>query len=289
VIRERGDSQYASAQPWQPGALSFADMAIDGVLLGPRCGLIVWNDKTEQVDPLKEVSLDAPVEPSEHPFHATFDAQDYIIYFANYPNVRVKADWKGVTDLSSYEGYTSLAEGTRYEGIGSKLDRDANGHLVFSWKKATAPLSSSQIDELAEAGKIDRKDAPIQLVDAKTDKPIKYHNGSVYWNDYRKRWVMIAGESRGTSVLGEIWYAEAKSPVGPWAKAVKIITHNKMDLYNPTQHPFFDQKDGQIIYLEGTYTNSFSGNPCQTPRYEYNQMMYRLDLSDPRLAPAHVE
>ena len=24
----------------------------------------------------------------------------------------------------------------------------------------------------------------------------------------------------------------------------------------------------------------FSGNPDQTPRYEYNQIMYRLDLSD---------
>ena len=252
-------------------------------------GLIVWNDKTEQFDPIKEVPLDAPLAPTEHPFHATLDGQDYIMYSENYPNVRVKADWKSVTDLSSYEGYTPLAEGARYEGIDSKLDRDATGHVVFSWKKGTTPLSSSQIDELAEAGKIDRNDAPFQLVDANTDKPIQYHNGSVYWNDYRKRWVMIAAEVKGTSVLGEIWYAEAKSPLGPWAKAVKIISHNKMDMYNPTQHPFFDQKGGQIIYLEGTYTNSFSGNPYQTPRYEYNQMMYRLDLSDPRLTPAHVE
>ena len=29
-----------------------------------------------------------------------------------------------------------------------------------------------------------------------------------------------------------------------------------------------------------------SGNPTPTPRYEYNQLMYRLDLSDPRLKPA---
>ena len=56
-----------------------------------------------------------------------------------------------------------------------------------------------------------------------------------------------------------------------------------MDFYNPKQHPFYDQEGGRIIYFEGTYTNSFSGNPVQTPRYEYNQIMYRLDLSDPRL------
>ena len=51
----------------------------------------------------------------------------------------------------------------------------------------------------------------------------------------------------------------------------------------------FDQEGGRIIYFEGTYTNSFSGNPFKTPRYDYNQMMYRLDLADPRLAlPAPI-
>jgi len=40
---------------------------------------------------------------------------------------------------------------------------------------------------------------------------------------------------------------------------------------------------GRVIYLEGSYVNTFSGNPHPTPYYEYNQIMYRLDLSDPRL------
>jgi hypothetical protein len=38
-----------------------------------------------------------------------------------------------------------------------------------------------------------------------------------------------------------------------------------------------------VIYFEGTYTQTFSGNPEATPRYDYNQIMYRLDLDDPRL------
>ena len=60
--------------------------------------------------------------------------------------------------------------------------------------------------------------------------------------------------------------------------------HARQDgLLQPTQHPFFDQDGGRVIYFEGTYTNTFSGNPMPTPRYEYNQIMYRLDLSDPRL------
>ena len=38
------------------------------------------------------------------------------------------------------------------------------------------------------------------------------------------------------------------------------------------------------MYFEGTYAETFSGAPSKTPRYDYNQVMYRLDLSDPRLA-----
>ena len=35
-----------------------------------------------------------------------------------------------------------------------------------------------------------------------------------------------------------------------------------------------------MIYLEGSYVNTFSGNPHPTPYYEYNQIMYRLPLSE---------
>ena len=92
----------------------------------------------------------------------------------------------------------------------------------------------------------------------------------------------------GATMLGEVWYSEADRPEGPWVNARKIITHaNKPgdahDFYNPTQHPFFDQEGGRVVYLEGSYVNTFSGNPHPTPYYEYNQIMYRLDLSDPRL------
>ena len=104
--------------------------------------------------------------------------------------------------------------------------------------------------------------------------------------------MMSASVVLGATVLGEVWYAEADAPEGPWTRACKIITHaNKKDdahdFYNPTQHPFFDQDGGRVIYLEGSYVNTFSGNPNQTPYYEYNQIMYRLDLSDPRLTVTH--
>ena len=47
--------------------------------------------------------------------------------------------------------------------------------------------------------------------------------------------------------------------------------------------------DGKTIFVEGTYTSDFSGNPFKTPRYDYNQMLYRIDLDDPRLKLAHAK
>jgi hypothetical protein len=38
-----------------------------------------------------------------------------------------------------------------------------------------------------------------------------------------------------------------------------------------------------VIYFEGTYNELISGAKQATPRYDYNQIMYRLDLDDPRL------
>jgi hypothetical protein len=66
-----------------------------------------------------------------------------------------------------------------------------------------------------------------------------------------------------------------------------VITHaNKPgdahDFYNSVHHPFFDWDEGRVIYFEGSYVNTISGNPHPTARYEYNQIRYRLDLSDPR-------
>jgi hypothetical protein len=198
-------------------------------------------------------------------------------------------------DLSRYEAYTPLKQGARYDKSNPALDRDAGGKLVFAWKKNTAPVTPVQTKELIDAKLVKREEVPFRVENADGGKAIQLHGGSVYFNDYRKKWIMIGLEIFGASMLGEIYCAEAEKPEGPWIEARKIVTHDRvtaaglgqrhegMDFYNPKQHPFFDQEGGRIIYFEGTYTNMFAGNPVQTPRYEYNQVMYRLDLSDPRL------
>ena len=61
------------------------------------------------------------------------------------------------------------------------------------------------------------------------------------------------------------------------------MTHDRYSFYNPMQHPYWAEDNGRVIYFEGTYTMTFSGNRNPTPRYDYNQILYRLDLSSPHL------
>jgi hypothetical protein len=253
-------------------------------------GFVVYNDEKESFEKLSEVAIDPPIFPTGYPFRVKDNqGAEYIYFTAPYPSVRVRAGRRLYLDLASYEGYTCLKPGSRY---GRKdllqLDRDAGGKLVWGWKKDTPPLNPKDQEDLIAGGKMEREESPFRLQDADGGKPILLSNCSCFWNDYRKKYVMIASEVQGATVLGEVWYSESDRPEGPWISARKIITHaNKKgdahDFYNPTQHPFFDREGGRVIYLEGSYVNTFSGNPHPTPYYEYNQIMYRLDLSDPRL------
>ncbi|MBX6314351.1 MAG: hypothetical protein IRY99_15775 [Isosphaeraceae bacterium] len=253
-------------------------------------GFVVYNDEKDEFEKLKNVPLDPPLHPTGYPFRVEQDdGAGYVYFTAPYPALRVKADWNSYLDPTSYEGFTCLKPGTRHGGQNEvQLDRDAEGKLVWGWKQGTPPLGPKEQQELIAAGKMKRDESPFRLQDADSGKPILLNNSSCFWNDYRKKYVMIASEMQGATGLGEVWYSEADRPEGPWVHARKIITHaNKPgdahDFYNPTQHPFFDRDGGRVIYLEGSYVNTFSGNPHPTPYYEYNQIMYRLDLSDPRL------
>ncbi len=75
----------------------------------------------------------------------------------------------------------------------------------------------------------------------------------------------------------------ADAPADPWGKAVKILIHDNSTFYNPRLHPEFTTADSTSLIFEGTYTITFADHPTPTPRYEYNQILYRLDLDDKRL------
>ncbi len=118
-------------------------------------------------------------------------------------------------------------------------------------------------------------------------KKVVPHSGSVGWHSGRKKWVAIFTEKFGKpSAFGEVWYAESSSPLGPWGTAVKVLSHNNYTFYNPRVHVVLTPDGSPILLFEGTYTAEFANKPNPTPRYNYNQILYRLDLDDPALAPA---
>ncbi len=131
---------------------------------------------------------------------------------------------------------------------------------------------------------------PTSVTSASDGTAVKLHSGSMAWNPWRKRWVIVFMQGFGKpSVFGELWYAEANAPTGPWGKAVKILSHANYTFYNPRLHPEFTPPESPVLIFEGTYTSEFADRPPPTPRYNYNQMLYRLDLNDPALKPAQAD
>jgi len=248
-----------------------------------RRGIAIWNDETNQFDHVSDFEPDVPLFPGGHPFlHRDGDAE--FLYFAtSAPLVRVKATAESYQDLGQYEAYTCLKTGT---SIGKpEIDRDDAGRVRYAWKRNTSAVGISEQAKLVKDGLLKPEEGLLQLRDVATGTPIVAHNNScAAWNEHRRKWTNILLQAFGTSLLGEIWYAEADSPLGPWVYATKIVTHDKYSFYNPKQHPMLSRPDSQFLYFEGTYTHTFSGAEHRTPRYDYNQMMYRLDLGDPRLA-----
>lgn len=253
-------------------------------------GLVIFNETTELFEPFVRFKLNSPLFPDGHSFRAMVDGQEYLYFsFSTQYSLRVIADLEHVTDLSAYEGYTCLTAGSRYDTTHLKIDREPDGRLIYGWKTNTEPLNAKKEQFLQKKGELKAGETWFNLHDIQTGNPIISHSGSVFWNEFRKKWVMILQQVWGTSHLGEVWYVEGDTPTGPWIYARKIVTHDNYTFYNVGQHPLFDQQNGRLIYFEGTYTNSFSGNPKQTPRYDYNQIMYRLDLSNSLLyLPAPV-
>ena len=194
---------------------------------------------------------------------------DYFYFAFPFCHTRVKATVRDVTTPTSYEA----------------LRFDPNAH-EWKWQKDADPTTQEDEAMLLRNGSMKMEQARFQLTDVGNlgGNPVKAHHSSVAWNDYRKKFISIISENGGgPSFLGEVWYAEANSPAGPWHKAVKIATHPHYSFYNPVHHAFLNRDGGRTIYFEGTYTMTFSGNDIATQRYEYNELMYRLDLTDPRM------
>ena len=241
-------------------------------------GLVLFDDERQEFKKWVEFDFNKTWPcPHGHPIRVKEGEKEYFYFTSPFPTVRVQADLAHLRDQSQYQAFTCLQQNTRYQGKNSKLDME-QGRLHYSWKTDTDPIGPSQEQELIQAGILQKDNARFLPNDAQSGRSVVLHSGSVNWNEYPKKWIMIAVEIGGTSFLGEVWYAESQELTGPWQEAKKIVTHDRYSFYNPVHHPFFDQQNGRIIYFEGTYSKTFSDSPIATPRYDYNQIMYRLDV-----------
>ena len=191
-------------------------------------------------------------------------------YFAMpFCHTRVKATRAALLDLKSYEALR-FDEATQ----------------TWRWQHDQGPTTQGEEFKLLLNGKMKEEQARFHVKDVDSGKPVRFHNASIAWNAWRKKWVLIglqSGDKDSPSPLGEVWYAESDSVQGPWHKAVKVASHPRYSYYNPVHHSFLDKEGGRVIYFEGTWSLEFSGNPLAPARYDYNQLMYRLDLSAPGL------
>ena len=226
-----------------------------------------------------------------HAFRVKAEGREYYYFALPFPvtvRMRVEAKWDSVIDPNRYEVLTALEPDV---ARASRTWPEFMGGRPCYWVRFDTLAGKDAASRARVTEALDAEKKSTHFYDVESGKEITPHGGSVYFNAYRHKWIAIFLQAGGeSSYLGEVWYAEADTPVGPWAYARKIVTHNKYSFYNPKQHPYFDQDGGRTIYFEGTYSWTFSGSEERaTPRYDYNQIMYRLNLDDPRLIlPAPV-
>jgi len=220
-----------------------------------------------------------PRHTSSHPFVTRVDGKDYLYL---YPVQRVPFEWKAILDPGRYESYTCLKSGAKLDMENPPLERDATGKLVCGWKHDADWLTGDRERALLTRGLIDIAHANFPLLNTKTGKPTGARADSVAWNRYRNKWILLSKDN------GTVYYSEADQPQGPWVKAVPVSSQLPYRLYNVARHPFFDSADGRFIYYEGTFIHKLSQTDVVVPDYDYNNLVYRLDLSDPRLEAART-
>jgi hypothetical protein len=191
---------------------------------------------------------------SSHPFRVVDNGR---AYWYLYPNYRVPDDWQSIQDARAYEAF-----------VCAKTEQKVH----CSWKSGAPFVDDVEEQEMIEKGALAPEAALFPFIDVDTHLRGNSGMGSVAWNAYRKKWIMISG------AWGDVYYSEADAPQGPWLCAKRIVHHQKCNFYNVVHHSFLDREGGRVIYFEGTYT---AAQP--TPLYDYNQIMYKLRLDDPRL------
>jgi hypothetical protein len=235
-----------------------------------RYGMLAYDDANERFVDGVDYDLNANEHryPHENAFIVRHGDADWVYYHAP---VRIPATSEALLDPSTYETFSPYLDTPA-----TQIDRDDLGRARYQWRTGGIPYASR--DEALDP--VDAIDG--DFADVTTGTLFEAHgNGSTVFNDYTGRWLRLVTPRWA---LGETWLALSDTPMGPWAYATQLVTHEQYTFYNPRHHVLFDGEHGRRIHFEATYTNTFSGNPDRTPRYDYNQVMYGVDLDRRQLA-----
>jgi hypothetical protein len=208
--------------------------------------------------------------------------------YAPWGSVRSGTDLASNLAPRSWEAFTCLKPGTTASNAPAALDRDAGGRLRWAWRTNATILTDTEQAQLARGGKLLQEERWYRPIDVNTGADWLIHDGTVCWNPYRGRWICLRTQFFGDSLVGEVLYFEGDTPLGPWCYCQKVATHARgtndtYGFYGVKQQPEFDKDRGRIVYFEGAFSQAFGTHPTPVPRYDYNELMYKLDLADPRL------
>lgn len=235
-----------------------------------RFGMLVYDDETDRF--VDGVDFDLAAEegrwPHENAFIVRHGAQAWVQYHVP---VRIPATSEALLDLASYERFSPYEDAEA-----ATVERDAAGRAVYRWRGGGIPFVTPEDEGLAPAERLEG-----HIVDVESADAFEVHgNGSTDRNEHLGRWTRLVIP---LWALGETWLAISDTPMGPWVYATRVVTHEQYTFYNPRHHRELDEGHGQRMRFDATYTNSFSGNPDRTPRYDYNQVMMAVDVDRPEL------
>lgn len=242
-----------------------------------RRGLVRFDPaSTRFVDTQVEYPPSNFVAPSGEPVQVRHGARTYVYYGSP---VRTLATAESVLDLGQYEVFSALPAGG-----GKVLERESDGSLKYGFKVG-ALASTAAVVSAAKLPAEQALDGHLQ--DSLTGTSFQTAGAVAQsFSQRRQRFIRLVEQVSGTtSYLGELWYVEADTPMGPWVYARKVVSHDSYSFSSPWFYPQLEQADGRFVFFGGTYTSNLAGNNViNTPRYNGNQLMYRLDLDDTRLA-----
>ena len=237
-------------------------------------GLAVFNEEKNEFERLKTLDMkDCELFPGQaHPVRFREGATDYFYLGEVFPNVRVKADWQHYIDPASYEALTCVALAGPF-GMTTLL-RDAEGRVRYEWRRIAKPISGAEERKLIVAGRLKNEEAHFLPRDVDSGKPILMHRGSVRWNAYRQRWIMIAVQYGGSVVSGRGLVCGGKGSHGSLAASQK------------------DRHPRQVQFLQPGASSVFrsAGRPADLLRRHLFQHLFGQSRghSRIRLQPDHV-